>query len=136
VLAALLQHGEFAAQFVPMLERNDFATEDGQAIFEAIARLVAQSAAVSSETVLAEVDSGARGLLAELSLEEVPQEQVERSLQGAVRRIVEARLRTQQRALQQRLTQPMTEEEQQAILREMNELENRKSKLAAERIVG
>lgn len=136
VLAALLEHGEFAAQIVPMLEKSDFPMGEEQAIYEAIARLVARPEEVSAEAVLAEVEPAARGLLAELSLEEVPQEQVERSLQGAVRRIVEARLQRQQRALQQRLTQPMSETEQEAVHRELTEVARRKSELAGERIVG
>ena len=43
VLAALLRNGELAEQFVPMLERADFATQEQQAIFDAIAGLLARS---------------------------------------------------------------------------------------------
>ena len=136
LLSALLQHGSFAEQFVPLLEAGDFPTPEQQAIFEAIAHLVGKGDAVSSEAVLAEVDAEARGLLAELALEDMPQEQIERSLKGSVRRIVEARLQKQQRALQQRLTQPLSEQEQEAVRRELNDVVRRKSELAAERIVG
>ncbi len=136
VLAALLQHGEFAARFVPELEKGDFTSGDEQAVFEAMASLVGRGAEITSDAVLAELSGDARGLLAELSLQDAPQEQVERSLEAAVRRIVEARLQRQQRALQQRLTQQLTEAEQDAVRRELTEVARRRSGLAAERIVG
>jgi replicative DNA helicase len=136
LLAALLQHGELAGQYVPMLERADFPTAEQQAVFDAIARLVGQAEPVTAEAVLAEVEADARELLAQLSLEEVPPEQLERSLQSAVRRIVGARLQRRERALEQRLTGPLTAEEREALRLELNEVTRRRSELAGQRIVG
>ena len=136
VLATLVQHGELAERHLPLLERGDFSTEQEQAIFDAIAQLVEEGEAVGAEAILVRLGADARELLAQLSLEEVVSEQAERSLETGVRRLVEARLRRQQRILQQRLTQPMTEKEQEATLRELTELDRRRSELAGQRIVG
>ena len=136
VLATLVQHGELAERHLPLLERGDFSTEQEQAVFDAIAQLVEEGGAVGAEAILARLGADARELLAQLSLEEVVSEQAERSLETGVRRLVEARLRRRQRILQQRLTQPISGKEQEATLRELTELDRRRSELAGQRIVG
>jgi DNA primase len=136
VLATLVQHGELAERHLPLLERGDFSTEQEQAVFDAIAQLVEEGGAVGAEAILARLGADARELLAQLSLEEVVSEQAERSLETGVRRLVEARLRRRQRLLQQRLTQPISGKEQEATLRELTELDRRRSELAGQRIVG
>ena len=136
LLATFLQHGDLAGRFVPLLEREDFQREEQKQVFDAIAQLVEEGGSVGAEAILVRLGADARELLAQLSLEEVVSEQAERSLETGVRRLVEARLRRQQRILQQRLTQPMTEKEQEATLRELTELDRRRSELAGQRIVG
>jgi DNA primase len=136
VLATLVQHGELAERHLPLLERGDFSTEQEQAVFDAIAQLVEEGGSVGAEAVLVRLGADARELLAQLSLEEVVSEQAERSLEKGVRRLVEARLRRRQRMLQQRLTQPISGKEQEATLRELTELDRRRSELAGQRIVG
>lgn len=122
VLAALLHHGELAGQFVPMLARADFPTTEQQAVFEAITALVGRSEPVTVEAVLAEVGVEATALLAQLSLDEVGQEQVEFHLRGGVRRIVEARLERRERLLTRRLAEAATEAERNAIRAERDEV--------------
>lgn len=122
VLAALLRHGELAGEFVPMLDRADFPTAEQQAVFDAIAGLVERSEPVSVEAVLAELDAEATALLAQLSLDEVGQEQVEFHLRGGIRRIVEARLERRQRLLTQRLREATSGHEQRAIRAELAEV--------------
>ncbi|MFB3883099.1 MAG: DNA primase [Armatimonadota bacterium] len=136
VLATLVQHGDLAERHLPLLERTDFSTEQEQAVFDAIAQLVDEGASIGADTLLAKLGADARELLAQLSLEEVVAEQADRSLETGVRRLVEARLRRQQRALQQRLTQPLTEREQEKVRQELTEVTRRRSELAGQRIVG
>jgi DNA primase len=129
VLAALLHHGELAGQFLPMLERADFPTAEQQAVFDAIAALVGRSEPVSVEAVLAEVEAEATALLAQLSLDEVAQEQVEFHLRGGIRRIAEVRLERRQRLLTQRLRAATSGPEQRAIRAELAEVSAQRRQL-------
>jgi len=129
VLAALLHHGELAGQFVPMLERTDFPTAEQQAVFDAIAALVGRSERVSVEAVLAEVEAEDTALLAQLSLDDVAQEQVEFHLRGGVRRIAEARLERRERLLTRRLREAATEAERNAIRAERAEVSAQRTQL-------
>jgi len=112
-----------------MLERTDFPTAEQQAVFDAIAALVGRSERVSVEAVLAEVEAEATALLAQLSLDDVAQEQVEFHLRGGVRRIAEARLERRQRVLTQRLREANSEDEQSAIRAELAEVSAQRREL-------
>lgn len=136
LLAALLQHGEYADGVISELEPEDFPEPEQREVFEAVARLRERGEAVTPESVLAELGVEARGLLARLSLEEVPDERVEESVASAVRRLVEGRLRRRQLRLQERLGEACSEEEREAIRRELTDVSRRRSDLAGQRIVG
>ncbi len=136
LLAALLQHGEYADRVISELEPEDFPEPKQREVFEAVARLRERGEAVTPESVLAEVNADARGLLARFSLEDVPDERVEESLASAVRRLVEGRLRRRQLRLQERLGEASSDEEREAIRRELTDVTRRRSELAGQRIVG
>ncbi len=135
LLAALIQHGELAAQYVPMLVKDDFPTAEEQALFEAIGHLADQGEEITTDTILAGLEPQARGLLAELSLDKAAQEQAAGSLGKNMRRVVEARLVAQRQDLKRRLSQPISKEEDEAIRHQLKEIEAQKSELAAPRIV-
>jgi DNA primase len=136
LLAACLEHGEISAPFVGMLQKDDFLDPQHQAIFDAIVGLVERGESVTAQAVLAQVEPEARGLLAEIALEQVPHERVEEFLKSAVRRLVEARLRRRQRQLQEQLVAADSKDSEQAIRQELSEVARQRSALAAERIVG
>ena len=136
LLAAFLEHGEIAARYVGMLQRGDFPDPQQQDVFDAIAGLVERKEPVTPKAVLAEVDPEARGLLAQVALEDVPNERVEEFLTSAVRRLVEARLQRRQRQLQEQLAAAGSEDSQESIRRELSEVARQRSALAGERIVG
>jgi len=136
LLAAFLQHGALAARYLPMIERGDFPDPHQQEIFDVIAALIEREEPVTPEAVLAEVDIAARGALAQVALEQVPDERVEEFLVSVVRRLVETRLQRRQRRLQERLTEAVSEEERDGIRQQLSQVARRRSELAAERIVG
>jgi DNA primase len=135
LLAALLEHGEPARRFLPMLEQEDFDGPEQQNVFAVIAALVERGEPVTSEAVLAEADPGTRTLLAELSMEQVP-ERLEEFLSSAVQRLVEARLKRKRRQLEERLAAATSDAERERLQAEMTEISRRRLKLADLRIVG
>jgi len=136
LLAALLHHGEAASRCLSMLEVGDFPDPDQRAVFEAIAGLVERGELPTAQAVLSEVAESARGLLAQLALDEVPAENLENRLQGTVRRIVEIRLRRRQTLLSQRLGEAISEQERQALGQELAKVARQRSELAGWRIIG
>lgn len=136
LLAVFLQYGEAAARYLPMLETEDFAEPEQQAIFEVIAGLVERGEPVNAQVVLAEVAEAARGLLAQLALEEVAAERLDSFLEGTVRRVVEIRLRKRQKLLSQRLNEPISEQEREALGQELTKVARQRSELAGWRIIG
>ena len=136
LLAAFLEHGEMAARYVGMLQRSDFPDPQQQDVFDVIAGLIERNEPVTPKAVLAEVDPETRGLLAQVALEEVPNERVEEFLTSAVRRLVEARLQRRHRQLQEQLAAADSEDSQESIRRELSEVARQRSALAGERIVG
>ncbi len=136
LLAAFLQHGETAARFLPMLESEDFTESEQRAIFEVIASLVERGAPVNAQVVLAEVSETARSLLAQLAMEEVAAERLDSFLEGTIRRVVEMRLRKRQKILSQRLNEPISEQEREALGQELTKVARQRSELAGWRIIG
>ncbi len=136
LLAAFIQYGEVAVRFLPLLETEDFAEPEQQAIFEVIAGLVERGELVNAQVVLAEVSEAARGLLAQLALEEVAAERLDSFLEGTVRRVVEMRLRKRQKLLSQRLNEPISEQEREALGQELAKVARQRSELAGWRIIG
>ncbi len=143
LLAALLQRGDLAQQHVGSLEVEDFSGEGHRAVFEALQKLVAKGEPVGPQAVLAELDPDSRPALAELALEYVPEERVEESVVVGVRRLVELRLRREERALLRRVADAASREEQEAVREqlaaiheELTEIKKRWSKLTGQRIVG
>jgi DNA primase len=136
VLAAFIEYGELAARHASALTGDDFPDETQRKIFEGIQALVGREAEVSAKGLMAEVGADARGLLAGLALRGVPEERVEESVERGVQRLIEARLRQQRQGLLERLSQVATEEEKDAIRRELTEVARRRSELAGQRIVG
>jgi replicative DNA helicase len=136
LLAAFLEHGEMAARYVGMLQRGDFPDPQQQNVFDVIAGLVERNEPVTPKAVLAEVDPEARGLLAQVALEDVPNERVEEFLSSVVRRLVEARLQRRRRQLQEQLAAADSKDLQDSIHQELSEVARQQLALAGERIVG
>ncbi len=135
LLAALIRHGELAVGYGPKLEPDDFG--GGQrSILLVIRRLVEAGQPVTAQAVLAQLDPEAREELAELLLREGIEERVEESVAGAVARVIEARLSRQESALRQRLEEVESEQEREAILRELTESRRQRSQLAGQRLIG
>ncbi len=136
LLAGVLQHGEYAGGVISELGAEDFPEPEQREVFEAIVRLGERGEAITPQSVLGEVEAAAKGLLARLALEEVPHDRVEEFLASSVGRLVEARLGRQQRQLQERLSEAASDEEREAIRKELTEVARRRSELAGQRIVG
>jgi len=136
LLAAFLQYRELAPRYAPTLEVEDFPTQEERGIFQAIRGLVDRKQPVTPQAVLEALDPEAREVLAKLVLEQMPPERIEESVSGAVRRVLENRLRQQESALRHRLDQASSEPERQALLRELTETRRQRSELAGQRLVG
>jgi DNA primase len=136
LLAGLLQHGEYAGRVTSELGPEDFPEPEQREVFTAIAGLSERGEVISPQSVLSEVDAGARNLLAQLALEHVPHERIEEFLASAVGRLLEVRLGRQQRRLQERLGEAVSDEDREALRQELAEVARRRSALAGQRIVG
>jgi len=136
LLAAILEHGELARRYVPLLEREDFDGPAQQNVFAVIAALTEREEPVTSEAVLAQADPESRSLLAQLSMEQLPDGRMEEFLASAVQRLVEARLKRKQRRLHERLAAAASSEEREKLRGELSDVARRRSELAALLIVG
>ena len=136
LLAGFLEHGEMAARYMGKLQRGDFPDPQQQDIFAVIAGLVERGEPVTPKAVLAEVDPEARGMLAQIALEQVPNERVEAFLDGAVRRLVGARLQRRESELLKAFGSAASAEEKEAIRGELVEVARRRSELVGQRTVG
>ena len=90
---------------------------------------------MSAQGVLERVPPEARGVLAELSIAEVPPERLEESVASAVRRIFEERLRRQESLLQKRMA-AASGDELAELHREHQEIRRRRDQLSGRRIMG
>ena len=136
LLATLLHHGKLAAQYVGLLEPEDFAEEGDRRVFEAIRELVGRDERVTTQAVMSAVDPSVQSHLAALVMREVPAERVQESLEKGVNRLVERRLSQRHRALLQRFREVGAGSEQEALQQELNECARELNRLRGQRTVG
>jgi DNA primase len=135
LLAALVQHRDLAAQYVPMLEPEDFPAEEYQEIWRGVRRFVDRGEQIDLKALAAQVGPEARQVVAELALDERLLADVERNVAGGVRRLLEARLERRRRALLERFEKAGSQEEREAIQRELTEVKRQRSESAGKRTV-
>jgi DNA primase len=132
LLAALAQHADLAAEYVPMVEPGDFPTEEHQEIWRALGDLVGGDESLDLRELAERVSPGAREIVAEVALDERLLADVGRNVAGAVNRLIAARLGRQAEAHKERLAKAESDEERESIRRELSELARRRSELTAQ----
>ena len=118
------------------LEAEDFREGPLRQVFVALRGLVEAKEEVTPQALLAHADETAHADLAAFALREVPPERVQETIERDVRRLVERRIVNRRRALTKQLEGIGPGSEQEAILAELNECNDRLSKLLGRRIVG
>lgn len=136
LLAALLQHGKLAEQYVGRLEPEDFTEEGDRLVFLALRGLVERGEQVTSQAVMKAVDASAQSHLAALLLRETPPERVQELMERGVNRLTERRLLLRYRALLQRFGAVGPGSEQEALQQELKECARQLSQLSSQRVVG
>jgi DNA primase len=131
LLAALAQHTEIAAEYVPMLEPGDFPTEEHQEIWGALGELVGGEEGLDLKGLAERVSPRAREIVAEVALDKRLLADVGKNVAGAVNRLIAARLRRQAQAQKERLSKAESDEERESIQRELSALARRRSELTA-----